>query len=751
MSKKVVLGTHLRGGRPTSSLKREYEFLIRIAEKSGITDRSVLILEQPRGKHTLEERLKDKVNWEEAASKLEGPLTLVYDLDYARGEPATLAWNKLHRYAFERLQADVFVYTDPNPPKWDASYREAMETKLAELVVQAQSMDYVIGDYTPVEDRNSKNPTRNQRNVRFKIIIEEGVKQMLSDRFPSLLAGWSVFDNLRRPRSEFHALSRRLYKRLKNLPPIPYDYGLQMLLVARVKGLSICRQDLGPVPVIEAEEYSPREMMRQLRRVDFQLAQIQEWLAEWQSKERRKYQFPHQTSILERVFASHNGLASLFAMMRDDYYDNERDGCVIWLAGKAWNKKPILKIDHRFFLESDGIGVGFSIHPEDSIKAAVPAYHPRQTETIVVIDGGLVLECFTGEGELTVKYFPEGSSVTIGPRECHRVARDPEREKAYAFVKTDLGMEPDKVQCANCEITDVENCPLRKRWIEDQKTLERRGYKTEGHQPRRGTEIDKITNSKLLPTGRFKPFPGFSLLFDNPGEHNLSPMGSHFWRIDCKVHTDPCLRLYSKLRTSLEKIVLPALYPRFSFFELRAYSYHVTVWDGLNERNRKKVFKCYQTDLAAFLMGLPEALQPSSKFTALPASSRLVGDRSITFQFDRLSVFRNGVLAARLKPADDTSLRTCNEIEELRRKLYKGFESEFGLGDWWNSYDPHVSLGYFGDKRSRTFAASQKDHWTERFINEVGSEPIHFGSISLYGFLDMETYFKRSQEPLQEA
>jgi hypothetical protein len=749
MSKKVVLGTHLRGGRPTPSLKRAFGFLSRIAKRAGLTDWGVLILEQPRSKCSFKERWDDKANWKNAADKLGGHVTLVYDFEYVLDEPTTLAWNKLHRNAFERLQADVFVYTDPNPPRWDKDSCDIITGNLAKLVKQATDADYVIGDYTPVIPKGTKHPTRKQKDAKFKITIEEGVKQMLSNRFPSFLAGWPLFMGLKRPRSEFHALSRKLYDSLKDsdlrLTPIPYDYGLQMLIVARIKGLEIRRVDIGVAPVIE--KYSSQKMIQQLRRVDFQLAQIQDRLAASQSKRKKGYRFLHQTSILEGVFAAQNDLASLFELMRADYYDHEREDCVIWLAGRAWDKEPVLKIDHRFFLESDDIGTGFSIHPEDSIKAAIPAYHPRQTETIIVVDGDLVLECFTGEGEVTVKCFPKGSSVTIGPRECHRVARDPGQEKAYVFVKTVLGTDPDKVQCANCEIADTENCLLRKRWIEDEETLEHMGYKTEGHQPRRGTEVVKITNSKLLPTGRFKPFPGFSLLFDNPGKQNLSPMGDHFWRVDCKVHTDPYLGLYSKLRTSVEKIVLPALYPRLSFVELPACSYHVTVWDGLNEGNKEKVSERYQPDLANFLMGLPGTLRPSSKFTAPLESSPLVGDWPITFQFERLSVFGNSVLVARLKPVGKKSQHTYNEIKKLRRKLYKEFESEFGLDDWRSSYDPHISLGYFGNEQSCEAALSEKDHWTEKFIKEIGSESIHFNSISLYGFLDMKTYFKTSQEP----
>lgn len=259
--------------------------------------------------------------------------------------------------------------------------------------------------------------------------------------------------------------------------------------------------------------------------------------------------------------------------------------------------------------------------------------------------------------------------------------------------------------------------------------------------------MGETTNSKLLPDSRFKPFHGFSLIFDNPGKHSLFPVDDHFWRIDCQVHTDPWLGLYSKLRTSVKKIVLAAPRPSFSFSELPAYSYHVTVWDGLNEANKERVFKRFQADLAHFLVGLPDTLRHSSEFTALSQSSLLVNNLNITFQFEKLSVFGNSVLVARLKPADEDSQQVYNKIEKHRRELYKRFEREFGLSDWRSSYDPHISLGYFGNEESGETAASKKAHWTEKFKNAIGSEPIHFRSVSLYGFLDMKTFFKTC-EPL---
>ena len=282
MNNKVILGTHMRGGKATStakqalSLKAEFDVMNQIAASAGLADYGILILKQPRKMYTIGDRQQDKREWQNAAKALGGRLNLIYDLDYIPQEPKTLAWNKLHRYAFEELQAETFMYVDLMLPKWEKTLRNAAIKKLGELAEQSQKADYVIGDYTPVPYKDPKDPTR-QEAARMKIIIEEGVKQMLSSRFPTILSRWPLFKDLKRPRSEFHALSKRLYNDLKTLAPIPYDYGLQMLIVARVKDRIIRREDIGNVP--ETGTYSPHKMIEQLRRVDFQLAQIQDWYA----------------------------------------------------------------------------------------------------------------------------------------------------------------------------------------------------------------------------------------------------------------------------------------------------------------------------------------------------------------------------------------------------------------------------------------------------------------------------------------
>lgn len=259
--------------------------------------------------------------------------------------------------------------------------------------------------------------------------------------------------------------------------------------------------------------------------------------------------------------------------------------------------------------------------------------------------------------------------------------------------------------------------------------------------------MDRITNPKFLPDGRFRPYPGFSLLFDNPGIDTRAPLGDHIWLTDRQTDVSPCPPFYARLRASLEALPLEQRRQEHLFLDLPLYSYHVTVWDGLNVENRTKVFWSCQPDLASFLLDLPDSLRTTPRFTALPESSPLVGVCDITFQFDRLTVFGNSVLVALLKPTAEYE-PAYKQIEQRRIQLYEQFQRELGLYEWRRGYSPHISLGYLGNEQRGAAASSQVDRWTKAFAQALEGASIHLSSISLYGFLDMATFFRRAQRDL---
>ena len=283
-SKKIVLGTQLIGWNP-SKLERFVSSFSYLANQAGCdsSNYKILILIQPFNRMTNLERENERNEWIAPSVKLPTTPVLVYDFEYIPRSTVTVAWNILHRNAFEEHNADVFCYIDPHVlNRWHKFDKEdPIKKNLKELVVKAHQFEYVIGDYMPVLNSSSRDKKSNEYAVRAKKIIEEVVKQKLINYFSSALDlnGWELFEKLQRPRSEFYALSKRLYNELKTNPKIVYDYGLQMLIVARLKKMAIYRVDIGNIQ--ETGKYDPLKIEQQILRVDFQLSQLQGWIKSW--------------------------------------------------------------------------------------------------------------------------------------------------------------------------------------------------------------------------------------------------------------------------------------------------------------------------------------------------------------------------------------------------------------------------------------------------------------------------------------
>ena len=257
-----------------------------------------------------------------------------------------------------------------------------------------------------------------------------------------------------------------------------------------------------------------------------------------------------------------------------------------------------------------------------------------------------------------------------------------------------------------------------------------------------------ITNKKVA---GFKPqwasYRGFSLLFDNPGA-NVSPMSgpeeANLHTIDCSVGREKDLRLYRGFVKSLTKIGEQLLTNTYLFCPLPSYSYHVTVWDGLNDSRVRNVSAGYRLKLDDFLSNLPGSFLADEEFTRNVWRSPLVTktDWSIKFKFEKLTKWGNRVLVARLMPADQDSEEKFQRIIEHRTALSTKFEERFGI-TMQNRFSPHVTLGYFANEQHAELTSPRIDRWNEMIREKVEGQTVTFNSISLYGFTDMVTFFKR--------
>jgi len=239
---------------------------------------------------------------------------------------------------------------------------------------------------------------------------------------------------------------------------------------------------------------------------------------------------------------------------------------------------------------------------------------------------------------------------------------------------------------------------------------------------------------------RWAPFGGFSMLFDNPGD-SLTPDGD-LLRVSCAPAAGSPLNLYAKIEKALDKLGRDLLLRTYLFCPLPASSYHVTVWDGVNVDNIGTLNPGVRSDWSRFLDGLPTSLKAPPASMAVVTRSALKGwSGSISFHFDKLTLWGNQVLVARLRPADETSKQNLKHLSSARKELYETAVRKLGSG-FSRSYSPHISLGYFANKEHGQVASGRVEHWTKKFTKRLEDSIVTYSSLDIYGFTDMATFFK---------
>lgn len=250
-----------------------------------------------------------------------------------------------------------------------------------------------------------------------------------------------------------------------------------------------------------------------------------------------------------------------------------------------------------------------------------------------------------------------------------------------------------------------------------------------------------ITQNKIAGfEPRWAPYAGFSILFDNPADSLEKDNGISM--IQRNPSAGGPLVLYRGLEEALAKLNVDRLTCAYLFCPLPPSSYHVTVWDGINQGNVGATAPAIRADWTAFLAGLPLSL------TAPPASMQVVSSSAlknwfgtISFRFEGLALWGDQVLVARLEAAGDESKWSLGSLCADRTVLSKEAGSKYGL-DFSRDLSPHISLGYFANREHGRLASCHVEHWTGRFGESLSDSTITFRSCDVYGFTDMASFFK---------
>jgi|GEM_PF-660392 len=255
----------------------------------------------------------------------------------------------------------------------------------------------------------------------------------------------------------------------------------------------------------------------------------------------------------------------------------------------------------------------------------------------------------------------------------------------------------------------------------------------------------QITNTKVAGfDARWDPFHGFSILFNNPGDHCLQQRRSGILDLANDISSDSALYFYKILYEGVTHLDINYLTNNFLFCALPSNAYHVTLWGGLNYRHLTQVNSKYRSMAEKWLSGLPESVwDASNDLLQLPATSPLCTNCNwdVDFRFDGLKLWNNSVLVAALCP-DANSVSVFKQLTEERYQLSKKFHDRFGVVTDSEIYRPHVSLGYFANEEGAQKASNFVDDWNRWFSDALQDSVLSFKNASIYGLTDMVSFFK---------
>jgi hypothetical protein len=249
----------------------------------------------------------------------------------------------------------------------------------------------------------------------------------------------------------------------------------------------------------------------------------------------------------------------------------------------------------------------------------------------------------------------------------------------------------------------------------------------------------RITNPKLAtlePTWR--RYRGLSVLFDNPGSRLRRGVTA---LEDIPVDDRHRQQLYDVLADVVEDMDPRAMRDRFGFCPLPRHSYHVTVCDGPNEHamaGRTSPDRALATAVIADLPGsLDHAATHLDWFCDAPLLRAATGT-PVTLAVCDIAVWDH-VLAAHLTPADAPARNALDRVARARAELVATLQARLDLRT--RTWRPHVSLGYFANRRSARAATSTLGRWNHA-VAAHHTPTVTFDSAAVYGFTDMASFYR---------
>ncbi|MDP5170392.1 MAG: hypothetical protein NWR72_09100 [Bacteroidia bacterium] len=211
-------------------------------------------------------------------------------------------------------------------------------------------------------------------------------------------------------------------------------------------------------------------------------------------------------------------------------------------------------------------------------------------------------------------------------------------------------------------------------------------------------------------------------------------------------HKSVGLELFSELSDWLAQLGTAHLMNAYGFCPLPMQSYHVTVWDGLSEKQVPEVNSHFQPQVGQFLSKLPESLSTRHTFMEdVSTGQLLVKDYwEIRFRFSHLTFWSSKGLAAVLEPVDEHSRHLLEQLRSGRENLSADFSDRLQFHHEADHYVPHITLGYFLNPELAGRISPQVEiaHWGRQVAERCKDLTLTMTSIGLYAYTDMVSFFR---------
>lgn len=242
-------------------------------------------------------------------------------------------------------------------------------------------------------------------------------------------------------------------------------------------------------------------------------------------------------------------------------------------------------------------------------------------------------------------------------------------------------------------------------------------------------------------------FPGFSLLFDNPGGGYRDTAAGPL--LHCEPHTHAQQALLAAIADWATETLTAEAFWQLGVCATPVSSYHVTAWDGLNPALEDRLIEPALSAARRGFAEFPAASEAEALFQAqlAPVLADLAALLPIRFQAAGLRTTPKVGLVVDLKPADAESAERFEAFQACRRSHAEHLSARWGAA-YTTGLQPHVTVAYYAnpvdrpaleDARSAAIASWQP--LLHRCTQEL---ELVFDSLGLYVFSDMARFYRRA-------